>query len=260
MKLTTTRPWAPLVCVLSMIAGAGCGESGEFGDDLLDRTADRSAPLVGTQQAVEEPPLDDAVIREISDVWSVAGRDCALDLSDHPSPEEVMQSVAPEDRAAAIKYVLQTPQRSTRRLGRLLQLLGAAAGDSDQATAKYITKLFDDAREVAAQILADQLATYDPRNPRDEGFEEYFENAVARVRVHALRSVALVPGPESLALLERELDSSDPRLRQAAAVGLAGRDDYDDPGRLGEVVEQLDPAMRPAIEAALDSGNVPDTK
>jgi hypothetical protein len=257
MKCLARKPFRLLTIGWLVLGISGCGESTESSEDpLLDRGTVKNAASPGSLP--QEPPVEGALIREIAEVWSATGRTCGLDRSDPPSPDEVMRSVDPKDRAAAIIRVLETHQLETYRVGRLLELLGATAGDGDEDTAKFISKVFDQAREITTRILSDQLAEYDPEDPDDEGFDVYFENTVARVRVRALQSIAVVPGPLSLAVLERELGSADARLRQSAAIALAHRKDYSDRTRLEKVTQQLHPGMRPAVQAALDSSVAPE--
>lgn len=242
--------WLAIGCLV--LGASACGENTEsLKDPLLDRGTVKNAASSGSLP--QGSPISDALAREIVDIWSATGIGCGLDFDDPPSPDEVMRSVDPKDRAGAIVYVLETQQLETDRVGRLLELLGDAAADGDEDTAEYISQVFDQAREFAERILADQLANYDPEDPAHEGFDSYFENTVTIVRAHALRSITSVPGPVSLAVLERELDSANPTLRQSAAVGLAHRKDFQGRERLEEVMEQLHPAMRPAVQAALDS-------
>jgi hypothetical protein len=204
----------------------GSTESGSEG--LQVPPTEEPAPVVGGQVT------DDIILEQ----WAYSCTWCGNDPEPQlPSPEEVMRALPAEQRAPRLLDVLTRLRLVSGEAHCLLWLM---AGTRDPKALDYISTVFDSARQVALRRWSE------PWVP-----PERIDSEAENIRASAITSGALLEGPEALAFVLRGAKDSSTVVRQAAAIALANRPDFDNPEYLRDLRDSLDPAQRPAVDEVL---------
>ena len=195
-----------------------------------DPAATLLAPALG--RALGDP--DNAVVRAASDALVAIGRERG-GLGEILS--EALRSQDWRRRWGAVFTIARLEPPTPRLLPGLVEALGSADGDVRWAAARILVDMARLHGEVEPLLAG--LARDDPRD------------AVRRMAIHALRSLAAAGGAGERALLSATRDR-EPSVRRAALTALAGSASEASLARLTEVlVADRDPASRRLAALAL---------